>query len=215
MRKILRGGIAGGFVAVTVLASATPAGAKCVRGTSFPCPDPVRLRVTVDGPGLLEPIVIRGEDAWTMVNVTGVNYRPYRIFDGVPEKKGPRYEAVYEFRSEERILFLRQDIYPYATGTTYAFTPAGQRFVSQFEDMGPSGELFFPQQEAGHGWRRSRTLESILRERGLPDDAPASASPTTRTVAASAGGTNAPWWIGGALLLGAVAAVSALRRRSV
>jgi hypothetical protein len=161
------------------------------------------------------PIVVRGKDAWTMVNVTGVNYRPYAVHDGEPEEKGPQYEAVYEFRSEGQLIFLRQDVYPYATGNTYVFTPQGQRFVSKYADMGPAGEFFFPLQEAGHGWRGSRTLESILREHGLPEEAPAAALRTTRAAAASAGGASAPWWIGGALLLlGVVAGVSALRRRS-
>ena len=213
MRKSVRSLLAGGIVAAAVLAVAAPAAAKCGHG-GIPCPDPVRLRVTVDGPGLVEPIVVRGKDAWTMVNVTGVNYRPYNVHDGAPARKGPRYEAVYEFRSEDGLIFLRQDIYPYATGTTYAFTPAAQRFVSRFSDMDPSGEIAYPSQEAGHGWRGSRTLEGILQERGLPGDPPVTASPTTRVVAASTGGSDALWWIGGALVLGAVAAVSALRRRS-
>jgi hypothetical protein len=212
MRRSVRTLLAGGLAIVAVVSAAAPALAKC--GHGVPCPDPARLRVTVDGPGLVEPIVIRGEDAWTMVNITGVNYRPYAIHDGEPAVTGPRYEAVYEFRGDERLLFLRQDIYPYANGRTYAFTPEGQWYVSHFADMSPSGELFIPQQEAGHGWRSSRTLQSILREHGLPEDAPVTAAPDTRAVAASAGETNAPWWIGGALLLGAIVAVSALRRRS-
>jgi hypothetical protein len=213
VRTTLRGFLAGGMVAAAVLAAAAPAAAKCGHG-GIPCPDPVRLRVVVDGPGLVEPIVIRGKDAWTMVNVTGVNYRPYNVHDGAPANKGPRYEAVYEFRSEDRLLFLRQDIYPYATRTLYAYTPPGQRFVNRYEEMAPSGELSFPTLEAGHGWRGSRTLEEILREHGFPETIPAEATRGTRTVAATAGRGSPHWWIGGVLLLGAVAVVSALRRRS-
>lgn len=211
--RILVGGIVGGIAAAAVVAVAAPAAAKCGHGGVL-CPDPVRLRVTVDGPGLLEPIVIRGEDAWTMVNVTGLNYRPYNVHDGEPTKKGPRYEAVYEFRSEERLLFLRQDIYPYATGTTYAFTRPGQRVVEQYEEMDPSGNFFFPMTEAGHGWRGSRTLETILREHGFPSQIPAGARAASHPVAASVGGSNPPWWFGAVVLAAAVAALFAFRRRS-
>ena len=213
MRNSLRAILAGGIVCAALLAAAPPAAAKCGHD-GVPCPDPVRLRVVVDGPGLAAPIVIRGKDAWTMVNVTGVNYRPYNIHDGAPANTGPRYEALYEFRGDERLLLLRQDIYPYATGTTYAFTPAEQSFVSRFSDMDPSGEIVYPLQEAGHGWRGSRTLDSILREHGFPEEIPAAATSGTRTVAASVGDGSLPWWIGGALLLGAVAALLALRKRS-
>jgi MYXO-CTERM domain-containing protein len=212
VRKSVRAIIAGGIAAAAVLAAAAPAAAKC--GHGVPCPDPFRLRVVVDGPGLAAPIVIRGKDAWTMVNVTGVNYRPYNVHDGAPANKGPRYEAVYEFRSEDRLLFLHQDIYPYATGRTFAFTAAGQRIVDRYGDVDQSGDVFFGVMEAGHGWRGSRTLGEILREHSFPQTIPAAASRGTRTVAASVGGGSPPWWIGGVLLLGAVAAVSALRRRS-
>ena len=213
MRNSLRAILAGGIVCAALLAAVPPAAAKCGHD-GVPCPDPVRLRVVVDGPGLAAPIVIRGKDAWTMVNVTGVNYRPYNVHDGAPANTGPRYEAVYEFRGDERLLLLRQDIYPYATGTTYAFTPEEQSFVSRFSDMDPSGEIVYPLQEAGHGWRGSRTLDSILREHGFPEEIPAAATSGTRTVAASVGDGSLPWWIGGALLLGAVAALLALRKRS-
>jgi MYXO-CTERM domain-containing protein len=213
MKKPVRAILGGAIVAAAVLAAAGPAAAKCGHG-GVPCPDPVRLRVVVDGPGLSAPIVIRGKDAWTMVNVTGVNYRPYNIHDGAPGNTGPRYEAVYEFRGEDRLLFLRQDLYPYASGRLYAYTAPGQRFVNRYQEMAPSGELFFPTLEAGDGWRGSRTVEQILREHGFPERIPAAATGGTRTVSASAGGGSPPWWIGGVLLLGAVAAALALRKRS-
>lgn len=208
-----RGIIVGSIVAAALVAAAAPAVAKCGHG-GVPCPDPVRLRVMVDGPGLAAPIVIRGKDAWTLVNVTGVNYRPYNVHDGEPSNKGSRYEAVYEFRSEDRLLFLRQDIYPFAPGRPYAYTGPGQRLVDRYGDVGPSGSVFFGTLEAGHGWRGSRTLGEILREHGFPVTMPAAATRGTRTVAARVGGGSPPWWIGGILLLSALAAVSALRRRS-
>jgi hypothetical protein len=214
MRSSVRGILAGAIAAAALLAAAGPAGAKCGHG-GVPCPDPVRLRVVVDGPGLAAPIVIRGKDAWTMLNVTGVNYRPYAVHDGPPAQAGVRYEAVYEFRSEDRLLFLRQDIYPYATGGLFAFTAPGQRIVDRYGDVDPSGNLFFGVLEAGHGWRGSRTLQTILREHGLPEEAPAAPEPGTRAAGTTTGGgATPPWWLGGILALGALVLVPRLRRRS-
>jgi MYXO-CTERM domain-containing protein len=213
VKKVVRGILAGGIAAAAVLAMSTRAAAKCGHG-GVPC-DSFRLVVTVDGPDLAAPIVIRGKDAWTMLNVTGANYRPYAVLDEPPVEPGPRYEAVYEFRSEERLLFLWQDIYPYAAGRTFAFTAPGQRIVDRYGDVDPSGNPFFGVLEAGHGWRGSRTLQTILREHGLPEEAPAAGSrsaPVARST--SEEGPSPPWWVGGILLLGALALVPRLRRRS-
>jgi hypothetical protein len=217
----LRGVLAGGIAAAAVLAVASPAAAKCGHGTSIPCPDPVRLEVTVYDP-TWRSIVIRGKDAWTMVNVTGVNYPPYNVSDFPPDRLGPKYQAIYRFRQGDQSWVLYQSVYPYATGRPFAFTPAGQRFVDRFAEMDPSGVLSFPGVEAGHGWRGSRTLGTILSDHGLPAAPPA--GPTT----SSAGGVALPgnddaggppsWaWLAagaGVLGLGGLAARRRSRRRS-
>ena len=214
MRRTLRSFLAGGMAAAALVAAAAPAAAKCGH-RGVPCPDPFRLSVTIDGPDLAAPIVIRGKDAWTLVNVTGANYRPYAVHDGRPAEAGPRYEAVYEFRSDERLLFFRQDIYPYATGRAFAFTPPGQRIVDHYGDVDSSGNVFFGLLEAGHGWRGSRTLEAILLEHGLPEGPPVAASRAVPVAgSASEDGSSPPWWIGGVIALGALAAIPRLRRRS-
>lgn len=212
MRKSVRAILATGIVAVALVAASAPAAAKCGHG-GIPCPDPVRVRITVDGPGLAAPLVIRGKDAWTMLNVTGVTSRPYNVLNPVPAELGPPFQAVYRFKQGDREVLVYQDLYPYAAGRPFTFTPPGQRFVHQYEDMGSSGNLFFPVAEAGHGWRGSRTLGSILQEHGFPEEMPAAATRATHPVAASVGGGNPPWWIGGAVLLLIAVAAVAIRRR--
>lgn len=206
------------LAALSVSATAGPAAAKCGHG-GVPCPDPVRLRITVSGPDLAAPIVIRGKDAWSMVNVTGVN-NPYRAFDSLPAELGPRFKAVYRFTQDDREWLVHQDVYPYAAGRPFAFTPPGQRYVDRYAEMDPSGDFFFPVVEARDGWRGSRTLELILREHGLPE---ASSAPTTSPAGVGAlsttedpgGPPSWPWFAAGAglLVLGGLAATRRLRRR--
>jgi hypothetical protein len=172
MRKSVRGILVGGIAAVAVMAAGAPAAAKCGHGTGFRCPDPVRLEVTVYSP-TWESIVIREKDAWTMLNVTGVYYRPYNVRDYPPDRLGPRYMAVYRFTQGKRTWVVAQDIYPYAVGRPFAFTAPGQRL----RNRGGVGS-----EEAISGWRGSRTLETILHEHGLPLAAPAG------TTASAAGG---------------------------
>ena len=150
----------------------------------------------VAGPDLTAPIVIRGADGWSMLNVSGANYRPYRVFDEVPAELGPRYQVVYVFRHHGELLGrLRQDLYPYAPGRPFAFTPEGQKFFDRYWEP----------VKAAKGWRGSRTLETILRAHGLPEDAAG---------AATGSGTTAPWWLGSILALSSLVVVPRLRRRS-
>lgn len=211
MRKSVREILAGGIAAAAVLAAAAPAAAKCGHG-GVPCPDPVRLHVTVDSPDLVAPLVIRGRNAWSMLNVTGVNYRPYNVFDRPPARLGPRFEVMYRFTQGDRRWLLYQDVYPYAAGRPFAFTPSGQRFVDRYAEP----------VEAEGGWRGSRTLETILRAHGLPAAPPAGATTSAAGVVALPGNDDAggppswAWLAAGAGLfgLGGLAARRRFRRRS-
>jgi hypothetical protein len=205
MRKSVTGILAGGIAVTALLATAAAAvakGPRCVPGRD--CPDPVELQVTVDGPDLAAPIVIRSRDAWSMLNVTGVNYRPYRIMDEPPAHLGPRYEAVYRFTRGDDTWLVLQDVYPYADGRPFAFTQAGQRYLGRY----------FERVEASDGWRGSRTLEWILEAHGLPEKAPAASEPGVRAAGTTGGGATPPWWLGGILALGALVLMPRLRRRS-
>jgi MYXO-CTERM domain-containing protein len=218
VRKSVQRILAGGMAAATLVAAA-PAAAKCGHD-GVPCPDPVRLRISIDGSGLPAPIVIRGKDAWSMLSVTGVN-NPYHAFDPVPAELGPRFEAVYRFRQGNKEWLVHQDVYPYAAGRPFAFTPPGQRFVDRDVEVDLSGDFSFPVVEAGDGWRGSRTLEAILLDHGLS----ASSLAGTRSAAGVAafprnqdGGGPPAWTLFaaavGLLAVGGLAAIRGFRRRS-
>jgi hypothetical protein len=210
-----------GAIGAAVVTVASPAAAKCGPGTDFPCPDPVRLEVTVYDP-TWRSIVIRGKDVWTMLNVTGVNYRPYNVSDFPPEQLGPEFQAIYRFRQGDLSWVLYQRIYPYAEGRPFAFTPAGQQSWDRFGEVDATGAVSFPTMEAAHGWRGSRTLGRILQEHGLPSASTAG----TKTQAAGAvglpgdgddGGPPSWAWLaagGGILGLSALGALRRIRRRS-
>jgi len=205
MRRSVSAILAGG-IATAFMVAAAPAGAKgCERRGCPPPPPPVKIQVTLAGPDLTAPIVIRGADGWSMLNVSGANYRPYRVFDEVPAELGPRYQVVYEFRHRGELLGrLRQDLYPYAAGRPFAFTPEGQKFFDRYWEP----------VKAAKGWRGSRTLEWILEEHGLPEDPLGGSDAGVRAAgAATDGGATPPWWLGGILALGALVLVPRLRRR--
>jgi hypothetical protein len=211
MRKSVRAILAGGIAAAAVVATASPAAAKgCGPGG---CPPPVKIRVTVTGLDLTASIVIRGPDGWSMLNVSGAKYRSRLLIDDVPAELGPRYQAVYEFLHRGKLLGrLRQDLFPYAAGRPFAYTPEGQEiFDGYWEPI-----------DAAKGWRGSRTLQWILQEHGLPEAPPAGATTSAAGVVAIPGGDDGdgppPWaWVaaGAALLsLGGIAARRRHRRRS-
>jgi MYXO-CTERM domain-containing protein len=223
VRKTTRVLVAGTIGAAAVLMLASPAAAKCGHGTGFPCPDPVRLEVTVYDP-TWESIIIRGEDVWTMLNVTGVNYRPFNVRDYPPERLGSQYQAIYRFTQGDRSWVLYQRIYPYAEGRPFAFTPAGQQSWDRFGEVDEStGAVSFPTMEAAHGWRGSRTLGAILQEHGLPSAPGAGTITSTSGVVSAAGrgdGGGPPSWTWlaggvGLLGLGGLAARQHLRRRAL
>lgn len=209
MRKVVTAILAGSVAAAAVVAAAPPAVAKCGHGTGFPCPDPVQIEATIYDP-TWRPIVIRGRDAWRMLNLTGVNYRPFRVYDEPPARLGPRYQVIYRITSGGRIWALYQDLYPYAAGRPFAYTLGGQRFMDRYEEP----------VEGGHGWRGSRTLESILRAHGLPGTPPSDTTASAAGVVGlprNGGGGPRSWaWLaaGAALLgLGGLAARRRFRRR--
>jgi hypothetical protein len=151
-----------------------------------------------------------------------VNYSPYNVADFPPEQLGPQFQAIYRFRQGDQSWVLYQRIYPYSEGRPFAFTRAGQRFVDRYAEMDPSGALSFPRTEAGHGWRGSRTLGSILKEGGLPAAPPAGTTASAAGAVAPAGNDDAvgpPSWAwlavaAGLLGLGGLAASRRFRRRS-
>ncbi len=221
VRKAVRVFVAGAIGAAAVVTAAAPAAAKCGHGTGFPCPDPVRLEVTVYDP-TWRSIVIRGKDVWTMLNVTGVNYSPYNVSDFPPEQLGPKFQAIYRFRQGDRGWVLYQTIYPYAESRPFAFTPAGQQSWDRFGEVDATGAVSFPTMEASHGWRGSRTLGTILRDHGLPAVPPAGTTTSTAGAVGPPGdgddGGPPPWtWLAGVvglLGLGGLAARRRVRRRA-
>jgi hypothetical protein len=213
VRKTVRAILAGGMAGAAVMAAAAPAAAKCGHGGE-PCPDPVEIEATVDRPDLGAPIVIRGRDAWRMLYVTGVNYRYGGTgYDEPPTELGPRFDVIYRFTSGDDSLLVYQDLYPYAAGRPFAFTPAGQSLMDRY---------YAERVEGADGWRGSRALESILRAHGLPEAQPAGTTTSAAGVVALPGNDDAggppswAWLAAGAALLG-IAGLTAhwrYRRRS-
>ena len=194
---------------------------RCPAGGDPYCP-PGHLIIT--GPGLDGPLAIGGRDFWTVLYLTGAGYRPWGYAEPSPppaSSLGPRYRATYVMDPNHGpALTMTQDLYPYARGLVWAFTPGGQGFRS---DM---GRFITP-----GGWWHSAALLGLLTAHGLPASSPAlAASSAAGSLADSgssvggpgggAGGSGQPLtpvWIGVALLaalLGA-AAVGARRRDGV
>lgn len=190
VRTTFSGILVGGIAAAALVAAAAPAAAKC----GHVCPDPVRLQATVYD-STWRPMVIKGRDAWRMLNVTGVSYHPYNVWDYPPDRLGPKYRVIYRFDQGDRSWVLYQDVYPYATGRPFAFTPPGQHLTERY---GESSE------QAADGWRGSRTLESILRAHGLPEAPPVRTETSIQGAATSrSDGSGGP--LSGGLLVAALA----------
>jgi hypothetical protein len=121
--------------------------------------------------------------------------------------------VIYRFRQGDQIWLVYQNVYPYAAGRPFAFTPSGQRMPDWY---GEGSEA------AADGWRGSRTLESILQAHGLPKAPPARDGKTIQGVATSRsdGGGGGPssggWLLAGAAFLGlaGLAVRWGFRRRS-
>jgi hypothetical protein len=198
VRTTVRGILVGGIAAAALVAAAAPAAAKCGHGSGDPCPHPVSLEAVVYDP-TWRPLIIGDEDAWRMLNVTGVNYGPYNVFDVPPDRLGPKYQVTYRFTQGDRIWAVQQDLYPYATGRPFAFTPAGQRIANRYGE----GTT-----EVNEGWRGSRTLETILRAHGLPGAPPVRTDASIQGAATSRGDGSGGGPFSGGLIVGTLAFLS-------
>jgi len=135
----------------TVLALASPAVAK---GASV---------VTVKGPGV-PPISLDGDGTRTLNDAAGL----YRAVSHQPAgatlrrrptgKLGPRYVATYGWLvAVDRTKPVRQELYPFAEGGAWTYTPPGQRV---FE----TGSAF-----KGGWYRAGQPLTDLLVSLGVPE----------------------------------------------
>jgi hypothetical protein len=158
MRKLLAAAILS-----SVLATADVAAAKG--------PD----HLTLDGPGLAAPIVLRGdtEEApfWTLSD----QIKMWSAFDApgprasvTPVGLGPRYEIVWSMSYNPQGASVRQLLYPFAAGGPQVYTPGLQRLY----DM-----------PARPGWHpAAASLTVTLRELGI-DASPSRPELARRSVA--------------------------------
>jgi hypothetical protein len=108
----------------SVLAVASPAVAK---GTST---------VTVKGPGVARPIALDGEGTLKLNEAAGLYHAVFHASGSVivsrrPNGKlGPRYVATYAWLvGPNRTKPVRQELYPFASGGAWTYTPPGQRVL--------------------------------------------------------------------------------------
>jgi hypothetical protein len=191
-----------------LLAAALPAFAK---GDAIP----VRIRVTVTGPGVAAPIVLRWEgycmgsescdssrnelDSYSFLNSAGLMWQGFTGPGPVQATLGPRYEVTYRVVSRGRVETAHQDLYPFGPGTStyephrpWLYAQPGQHL---FTGMLPGGWIAAP-----------TSLLSILRDHGFAVPAPPPATAATASNAAAHATASqpsgpSPW----ALVLGAVA----------
>jgi hypothetical protein len=147
---------------------------RCPVGGDPYCP-PGHL--TIAGPGLERGVTIGGRDFWTALYLTGAGYRPFGYAEPSPPATstlGPRYRATYVVAAGHgRTLSMTQDLYPYASGLAWAFTPGGQRFLSDMGTFTTPG-----------GWWHSAALLQVLTVHGLPADRPAGSAAANHSSAA-------------------------------
>jgi hypothetical protein len=144
------------LTAAVAVALAGPAAAKGPTG------------VTITGPGLAEPIVLRGNAEGSVTSRIGriVQFGGWfpQAFGQIPDsttrqaptrKLGPRYIAVWIVPvGDGRSVTIRQDLYPWATGGPVTHMRAGQRLF----DAGTHG-----------GWYRGPfALRTTLAALGVP-----------------------------------------------
>ena len=151
-----------------------PHPSRCPVGGDPYCP---AGHVTITGPGLEGPVTIGGRDFWTVQYLTGAGYRPYGYAEPSPPATsalGPRYRATYVVKPVQGATqSMTQDLYPYASGLVWAFTPGGQRFQS---DLGVFTTL--------GGWWHSAALLDVLTAHGLPAHPPGGSAPANHSSAA-------------------------------
>jgi hypothetical protein len=196
VKNVVRGILAAGMAAASVLAALAPAAAKGIIAEA-----------NISGPGLGGAgsasgggMKIEAPAADTMWELSGASWMKVRE-DSVselgltPADLGPRYLVTYRYHygpGREDDL-IRQQLYPYADGGPVTFTPPGQ--VLTGEGMAPIGSGWF---QADPGFFE------FLVEAGLPEAKPLAAV-----------SQPAPWtWIlAGLVGLAAVAALAAPRMR--
>ncbi|HXF35738.1 MAG TPA: hypothetical protein VNO17_00985 [Actinomycetota bacterium] len=179
-------------LALTILAP-TPAAAKTEEERD-------RITVLIAGPGLAEPVRLRGAAARRVLYLT--TFRGVGLAEPSPPPAralGPAYLASYLIERDDGLLLLVQDLYPYAAGMAWAYTPPDQRAV------GEGGG--FP---VGGGWWHSVALLPVLLEAGLPERPPA---PAIRPSVGAPTPRPTTWLLGLGLALALVAAAAATRRR--
>jgi hypothetical protein len=160
--------------AIGVLAVAAPASAKGISAAKITGPALPSGGITVSGPdaeaffdaGLLQEL----KDA-----------PPWKA--GVPRRAlGPRYRVVYRFANIPGASRARvhQDLYPYAKGGVWSYTPAGQT-------AGAIGQI-------SPGWWASPDyFFDALVKVGMPAKSPIARSQATGTKEAAGGGS--PMWL--------------------
>ena len=140
----------------------------------------------VTGPGLAQPLVVRGAKLERMLTWIGPIAPPIleprccaHFLSPRPSHLGPRYEVRYELRFRTHpgytagpvtVLTFHQDLYPYAPNAIlhqpvpWAFTPAGQTLA-----------LGRRTADVQSDWIDSSLLFDLLVAKGLPRAAPAGA----------------------------------------
>ena len=192
------------FVSIAcVVAIALPASAKGGIG-------PLR-RATIKGPGLDNPVVLKGGDGELLASHTDVVSGDEPVGSSTrPENLGPRYDVTFVYPTFEhgrqglrrsRVL-LHQELYPYARGGPWVFTPAGQRLGND--------RHVFPTVASGWAQGSDVLFDNLTLAWGLP----AQHAPSTRSPAAPSNARTWPWLGGVAgLLVAGLGAALVLRTR--
>jgi hypothetical protein len=207
--------------AAVALVTAPPASAK---GPAIP----VRITVSVSGPGIPAPIVLhwRGDcpfsefcgsdgnqlDEYSFLSSAGILGRSREDSAPSAAQLGPKYEITYRAVSRGVVMAAHQDLYPFGPGTSeydpqrpWIYTLPGQRL---FTTVVPGGWIQAP-----------TSLISILRDHGFTVPAPPATSyataPAAAAIAADARpGGPAPWALAlGALALAGMVAFGAVQGR--
>jgi hypothetical protein len=141
------------LVAITVAVSSAPALAK----------GPEPMTATIRGPWLAHPIIVRGfmgkapgDPYWRLTSLTFDSLWAVQATAPRLSSLGPRYAV--EYMDPCCGHQVHQDLYPYAPGGPWTYTPRGQ-----------AQQLFQMDLSAQQGWYHAPTaLFSLLSHQGLP-----------------------------------------------
>jgi hypothetical protein len=192
------------FVSIAcIVAIALPASAKGGIG-------PLR-KATIKGPGLDKPVTLKGGDGELLASHTDVVSGDEPVETSTrPQNLGPRYDMTFVYSTFEhgrrgmrhRRVVLHQELYPYAHGGPWIFTPAGQR-------LGDDPHVF---PSVASGWAQGSDVlfDNLTLAWGLP----AQHTSSTRSPASPSNEPTWPW-LGGAagLLVVGLGAALLLRTR--